>query len=97
MAAALAASLGATVSGLDASTALLEIARERTPAADFRQGDLESLPFEDDAFDLVSGFNAFQFAGDAARAARGRARRLAEHELQDLTEHDALATLEPAS
>lgn len=70
MATALSASLGATVSGLDASEALLEIARSRTPSGDFRQGDLESLPFEDDSFDIVTGFNAFQFAGDAAQALR---------------------------
>lgn len=68
MAAALSASLGATVTGLDASEALLEIARERTPRGDFRQGDLEALPFEDDSFDLVTGFNSFQYAGDATRA-----------------------------
>lgn len=70
MAAALSASLGATVSGLDASDALLGIARERTPAGDFRQGDLEALPFPDDGFDLVTGFNSFQYAGDPARALR---------------------------
>lgn len=70
MAAALSAARGATVSGIDAAEALLEIARERTPAGDFRQGDLEALPFDDDAFDLVTGFNAFQYAGDAARALR---------------------------
>ncbi|WP_372624103.1 class I SAM-dependent methyltransferase [Falsiroseomonas sp.] len=70
MAAALSASRGATVCGLDAAEALLEIARERTPTGDFRQGDLEALPFEDDSFDLVTGFNAFQYAGDAAQALR---------------------------
>ncbi len=70
MAAALSASRGAEVSGVDAAAALLEIARERTPAGDFRQGDIEALPFDDDAFDLVTGFNAFQFAGDAAQALR---------------------------
>lgn len=70
MAAALSASLGASVAGLDASAALLEIARERTPSGDFRQGDLEDLPFGDDSFDLVTGFNAFQFAGDATQALR---------------------------
>lgn len=70
MAAALSATLGATVSGLDASEALLEIARERTPAGDFRHGDLEALPFDDDGFDLVTGFNSFQFAGDATQALR---------------------------
>ncbi|MEP3332804.1 methyltransferase domain-containing protein [Sedimentitalea sp.] len=70
MAAALSASLGATVSGLDASEALLAIARERTPVGDFRQGDLEELPFDDDSFDVVTGFNSFQFAADAAQALR---------------------------
>lgn len=70
MAAALSAGRGASVSGIDAADALLEIARERTPAGDFRQGDIEALPFEDDAFDLVTGFNAFQYAGDAAQALR---------------------------
>ncbi len=70
MAAALSVALGATVAGIDAAEALLAIARDRTPAGDFRQGDLEALPFEDDAFDLVTGFNAFQYAGDAARALR---------------------------
>ena len=70
MAAALSASLGAHVAGIDAAESMLEIARERTPAGDFRQGDLEELPFGDDSFDLVTGFNSFQFASDAARALR---------------------------
>jgi SAM-dependent methyltransferase len=68
MAAALSASLGATVAGVDAAEGMLEIARERTPSGDFLQGEIEDLPFEDDAFDLVTGFNAFQFAGDPGRA-----------------------------
>lgn len=70
MAAALSASLGAAVSGLDASETLLEIARERTPGGDFQQGDLEALPFDDNSYDLVTGFNSFQYAGDAAQAVR---------------------------
>lgn len=70
MAAALSAARGAVVSGIDAAEALLEIARERTPAGDFRQGDIEALPFDDGSFDLVTGFNAFQYAGDAAQALR---------------------------
>jgi SAM-dependent methyltransferase len=68
MAAALSTSLGAMVAGIDAAEGMLEIARERSPAGDFRQGEIEDLPFEDDAFDLVTGFNAFQFAGNPARA-----------------------------
>ncbi len=70
MAAGLSAARGATVSGIDAAESLLAIARERTPGGDFRQGDIEGLPFADDAFDLVTGFNAFQYAGDAAQALR---------------------------
>lgn len=79
MAAALSASLGAAVSGIDAADALLSIARERTPTGDFRQGDLEELPFGDASFDLVTGFNAFQFAGDAVQALR-EARRVTRPE-----------------
>ncbi len=64
MAAQIAASRGAEVSGIDAADALLAIARTRTPGADFRQGDLEELPFADQTFDLVTGFNSFQYAGN---------------------------------
>ena len=70
MAAALSASLGARVAGIDAAEGMLEIARERTRSGDFRQGDLEALPWGDGAFDLVTGFNAFQFASDPAKALR---------------------------
>jgi SAM-dependent methyltransferase len=70
MAAQRSAARGAMVAGIDAAEALLAIARERTPDGDFRQGDIEALPFEDDSFDLVTGFNAFQYAGDAAQALR---------------------------
>lgn len=70
MAANLSAALGAKVAGIDAAEMLLEIARERTPGGDFRQADLEALPFDDDTFELVTGFNSFQFAGDPALALR---------------------------
>jgi SAM-dependent methyltransferase len=70
MAAALSSARGAAVAGVDAAAALLEIARERTPAGDFRHGDIEALPFAEDAFDLVTGFNAFQYAGNPAQALR---------------------------
>src|SRR5215212_10391565 len=49
----IAADRGAKVSGIDASPALIEIARERLPNGDFRIGDLEALPFEDATFDVV--------------------------------------------
>ncbi|MCX7287763.1 MAG: class I SAM-dependent methyltransferase [Rhodobacterales bacterium] len=76
MAAMLAAGRGARVSGFDAAEALLAIARERVPDGDFRTADLESVPFADASFDVVTGFNAFQFAGDPVRAL-SEARRVA--------------------
>ena len=66
----LAADRGAEVSGLDASSALLELAAERVPGADLRTGEMEDLPFTDDSFDLVAGFNSFFFAEDMAAALR---------------------------
>ena len=65
-----AADLGARVSGLDASSALLELARARVPEADLHLGDLQFLPFADDAFDGVVGFNSFFFASDMVAALR---------------------------
>ena len=65
-----AADRGARVTGLDASPALLERARARVPEADLRVGDLQSLPYEDDSFDVVAGFNAFFFADDMVAALR---------------------------
>ncbi len=67
---------GAQVWGLDASPELIALAHARVPAADLRVGDLQFLPWPDDAFDLVAGFNAFFFAADRA-AALGEARRVA--------------------
>ena len=76
MAASLAAARGARVAGADAAEALLAIARERVPDGDFRASDLEALPFPDGTFDVVTGFNSFQYAGDAVGALR-EARRVA--------------------
>ena len=70
----LAADRGAIVSGLDASEALVELARGRVPEADLRVGDLERLPFDANAFDVVTGFNAFQFATELTTALREAAR-----------------------
>jgi SAM-dependent methyltransferase len=66
----LAAKRGATVTGFDACAPLLDIARERVPGADIRQGDLESLPFADHAFDAITAFNSVQYAADPAAALR---------------------------
>jgi SAM-dependent methyltransferase len=64
----LASQRGAVPSGVDISTGLLGIARDRLPHADLQVADMESLPFGDAAFDAVTGVNAFQFAGDPRRA-----------------------------
>jgi SAM-dependent methyltransferase len=56
-AASVAAGRGAEVAGLDASEALIAIARARTPAGDFRVGDMFALPFADDRFDVATSFN----------------------------------------
>jgi SAM-dependent methyltransferase len=67
----LAAQRGAQVFGLDASEELLALARTRLPAdADLRSGDMQLLPYEDDSFDLVTGFNAFFYAQDIVAALR---------------------------
>jgi SAM-dependent methyltransferase len=61
---------GARPFGLDASEALIGLARERAPDADLRVGEMEALPYEDDWFDLVTGFNSFFFATDMVSALR---------------------------
>jgi SAM-dependent methyltransferase len=68
---------GARVFGIDASEPLVGIARSRTPEADLRVGDMQELPFDDDSFDVVTGFNSFFFADDIV-AALSEARRVAK-------------------
>jgi SAM-dependent methyltransferase len=70
MAAQLAAARGAQVFGVDAAEEMLAIARARVPAGDFRRGDLEELPFADETFDVVTGFNSLQYAGNPVAALR---------------------------
>ena len=56
--------------GVDASEALLALARERLPEADLRVGDMEAIPYDDGTFDLVTGFSSFFFANDIVAAIR---------------------------
>ena len=76
LAAQLAARRGARISGLDATPELLEIARERVPHGVFMTGDLEALPYPDDSFDAITGFNSFQYATNPQHALE-QARRVA--------------------
>jgi SAM-dependent methyltransferase len=68
LAARLAAERSAQVWGLDASGALIAIARTRVPAGDFRVGEMEELPYADGSFDAVTSFNAFQYAANPVHA-----------------------------
>jgi ubiquinone/menaquinone biosynthesis C-methylase UbiE len=60
----LAAERGAVVRGVDAIADRIAGARLRLPTGDFRLGFMEELPWPADSFDVVTGFNAFQYAVD---------------------------------
>lgn len=77
MAAQIAAARGARVSGLDAAENLLAIARARVPQGEFRVGELEELPYRDGSFDVITAFNALQFASDSTAALK-EVRRVAK-------------------
>ncbi len=66
LAANVAARRGASVSGIDAAEALIDIARARTPEGDFRVGDMFDLPFDDGRFDAVTSFNGIWNGCDEA-------------------------------
>ena len=66
----LVADRGARPFGLDAAEALIELARKRVPGADLGVGEMEALPYDDDTFDLVTGFTSFFFANDIVAALR---------------------------
>jgi len=65
---ALARRRGADVAGTDASANLVAVARRRLPDAQIEIGDMEALPFAASRFEIVTGFNSFQFAADPIRA-----------------------------
>lgn len=47
---------GASCAGIDASARLIEVARDRSPEADLRVGDMHALPWDDGAFTVVTSF-----------------------------------------
>jgi ubiquinone/menaquinone biosynthesis C-methylase UbiE len=59
---------GAEVTGIDASDKLIEEAKLRNPNISFQVGEMEELPFEDELFDIVCGFNSFQYAANVKNA-----------------------------
>jgi SAM-dependent methyltransferase len=52
----LAGARGATCAGIDASPRLVAVARDRSPDADIRVGDMHALPWADASFDVVTSF-----------------------------------------
>ncbi len=66
----LVAERGGEAHGIDASEGLVAFARTRLPDAELCVGEMEDLPWDDDGFDLVTGFNAFFFANDMVAALR---------------------------
>jgi SAM-dependent methyltransferase len=70
----LVAERGGDPHGIDAADSLIAFARSRLPDADLRVGEMEDLPWRDDSFDLVTGFNSFFFADDMVAALREASR-----------------------
>jgi SAM-dependent methyltransferase len=52
----LAQARGATCAGIDASQRLVAVARQRSPDADIRVGDMHAMPWADDSFDVATSF-----------------------------------------
>jgi len=66
---------GAEVTGIDASEALIAEAVQRNSAIKFSTGEMEELPFADNVFNIVCGFNSFQYAA-STKSALTEARRV---------------------
>jgi SAM-dependent methyltransferase len=64
-----AAERGARAAGVDFEPALLALARERAPGAEFVEGDVAALPFEDASFDIALSLFGVMYAPDHERAA----------------------------
>ena len=66
----LAADRGARVAGIDADPRAVADARALVPEADLRVGDMRALPYPDDVFDVVTGFQSFFSATSPLTALR---------------------------
>lgn len=65
---AFAARRGANVHGLDVEPDAIAKALDAVPRADLRLGLMEDLPWDDASFDVVTSFNALQYAIDIEMA-----------------------------
>jgi SAM-dependent methyltransferase len=59
---------GSRTYGIDAAPGLLSITKQRVPEATLMLEDIEEIPFSENSFDVVTGFNSFQYAGDKLSA-----------------------------
>lgn len=64
----LATKTGAGLIGFDATEQFIEEAKIRNPSANFLTGEMEELPFPDNTFNVVTGFNSFQYAANIKNA-----------------------------
>ncbi len=67
---------GHSVTAVDASPTLIELAREVDPDSTYVVADVAELPFDDGSFDLAVAFNSFMVFDDVPAAARELARVL---------------------
>lgn len=65
------------LTGIDVSTAMLEVAASALPGARFLQADASHLPFESGEFDLITCISAMPYLGDPVEAVREWRRVLA--------------------
>ena len=70
----LATDRGARVTGIDAAPELVERARQLAPAAVFRTGDIQALPYPDGVFDVVTCFQSILHVANPLAALREAAR-----------------------
>jgi SAM-dependent methyltransferase len=64
----LARARGAECAGIDASPRLVAVARDRSPDADLRVGDMHALPWDDESFDVATSFRGIWGTTPAALA-----------------------------
>ena len=64
----IASGLGAEVYGIDASPEMVSYAQASVPEGDFRVGEIEEMPYEDDYFDAVMAANSVQYAHNPINA-----------------------------
>jgi len=65
---------GARVAGLDAAEGMIKRACQQVPDGDFRVGDLEGLPFEDNTFEAVVASDSVQYTENKVAAIAEMAR-----------------------